>query len=451
MMSSPRVSVVVPVHGRAPFLGAALQSVAEQTYEPRETIVVLDGPCSELPDLERPGLTVLRQPHRGVAAARNAGVRAADTDLIALLDQDDEWRPDKLERQVSLLERRAQLDFALCRVEVALAPGMAPPAWLEPEWLERPIAGFAPSTWLVQRRAFEAIGEFDERYEMACDSDWLGRARLGALGVEMIDEPLVRWRIHGENASHDRALMRREVLRMMRRHTARQQKARELRVGAVITAFNYEQYVAAAIESVLEQSLSPSQVVVVDDGSTDSTAAVAARYEPQVEVVSIQNGGIGAARTRGVAQLEDADAVLLLDADDLLTPQSIERRAQVLAVRDDVDIVFGHCQRFEEFRDGRPAPVSAPEPAHIPGGMLARSSALERVGPFRRGLRVAEGLDWLLRARELGLRHATVPETVYWRRVHGENNSFRNRGSLGELPRTLKASLDRRRAAAGPQ
>jgi glycosyltransferase involved in cell wall biosynthesis len=450
-VNRPPVSVVVPVHGRAPFLGAALQSIAEQTYEPHETIVVLDGPCADLPELHRSGLRVLRQPHRGVAAARNAGIRAAGTDLIALLDQDDEWRPEKLERQVSLLERRAQLDFSLCRVEVALAPGMPPPAWLEPEWLAAPIAGFAPSTWLVRRRAFAAIGEFDESYVMACDSDWLGRARLGALDVEMLDEPLVRWRIHGDNASHDRALMRREVLRMMRRHTARQHKARELRIGAVITAFNYEQYVAAAIESVLEQTLPPSQIVVVDDGSTDSTAAVAARYEPRVEVVSMENAGIGAARTRGVAKLKDADAVILLDADDLLTPQSIERRAQVLAIRDDVDIIFGHCQRFEEFRDGRPAPVSAPEPAHIPGGMLARSSALERVGPFRTGLRVAEGLDWLLRARELGLRHATVPGTVYLRRVHGENNSFRNRGSLDEFPRTLKASLDRRRAAAGQQ
>ncbi len=450
-MSRPSVSVVVPVHGHAPFLGAALESIAKQAYEPRETIVVLDGPCPDLPELHRAGLRVLRQPHMGVAAARNAGLHAADSDLIAFLDQDDEWRPDKLERQVSLLQRRAPLDFALCRVEVALEPGMPPPAWLDPEWLAAPIAGFAPSTWLVRRRAFAAIGEFDESYEMACDSDWLGRARLGALGVEMIDEPLVRWRIHGENASHDRALMRREVLTMMRRHTARQQKARELRIAAVITAFNYERYVAAAIETVLEQTLPPSQIVVVDDGSTDSTAAVAARYEPRVGVVSTENAGIGAARTRGVAEVSDAEAVVLLDADDLLTPQSIERRAQVLAVRDDVDIVFGHCQRFEQLRDGRPVAISAPEPAHIPGGMLVRSSALDRVGPFRTGLRVAEGLDWLLRARELGLRHATVRETVYWRRVHGENNSLRNRGALGELPRALKASLDRRRAAAGQQ
>jgi glycosyltransferase involved in cell wall biosynthesis len=450
-VSELSVSVVVPVHGHAPFLGAALQSIAAQSYRPRETIVVLDGSPSDLPALDRPGLRVLSQPHMGVAAARNAGIHAGGSDLIALLDQDDEWRPDKLELQVSLLRRRSQLDFALSRVEVALEPGMPPPSWLDPEWLAEPIAGFAPSTWLVRRRAFEAIGEFDERYEMACDSDWLGRARLGALGGEMIEAPLVRWRIHGQNASHDRATMRREVLRMMRRHAARQQEARRLRIGAVITAFNYESYVSAAIESVLAQTLPPRRIVVVDDGSTDLTAAIASRYEPRVEVVRMEHGGIGAARTRGVAELPEAEAVVFVDADDLLTAHSIERRAQVLAVRDDVDLVFGHAQRFGGLRDGRRQALAAPEPAHIPGAMLVRRSALDRVGPFPTGLRVAAELDWLLRARELGLRHATVPETVYWRRVHGENNSLRNRDALGELPRALKASLDRRRAAAGQQ
>jgi GT2 family glycosyltransferase len=119
----------------------------------------------------------------------------------------------------------------------------------------------------------------------------------------------------------------------------------------------------------------------------------------------------------------------------------------VLAVRDDVDIVFGHGHRFAEVRDGGPVPVGPPEPAHVPGAMLVRSSALRRVGPFATGVRVAEGLDWLLRARELGIRDVTVPELIYWRRIHGANNSLTNRSSLSEFPRALKASLDRRRAA----
>jgi len=447
-VSKPLVSVVIPVHGRAPFLGAALETVAAQSYAQHETIVVVDGECSDVAQLAGRGVRVLRQPHAGVAAARNKGVEAAQGDLIALLDQDDEWRADKLERQVALLDRRPGLAFVQSLVEAALEPGAQPPRLFNRAWLGGPAPGFIPSTWLVRRETFREVGGFDERYEMGCDTDWLARANLGAWRSHMIDQPLVRWRLHGANASYDAETIWREFLLAMRRSASRQRQARALRVGAVIAARNYERYVGEAIESMLEQSHPPSEIIVVDDGSSDATSAVAARYVPRVRVVRIGHSGIGAARNRGIAELHDVDAVILPDADDLLPPQSIERRAQVLAVRGGVDLVFGHSQRFETVRDGQPVPVGPLRPAHLPGGVLVRRSALERVGPFSTGLRVAEGLDWLLRARELGLRDATVPELVYWRRIHGANNSLRQRSAINEFPQALKASLDRRRAAA---
>jgi glycosyltransferase involved in cell wall biosynthesis len=404
--------VIIPVHGRARYLGAALDSVTAQTYEHHEVVIVLDGECAELPELDRPGVRVLRLPHAGVASARNAGLDVARGELIALLDHDDEWREDKLERQVALLDARPELGFALSQVDVLLEPETQPPPSVPRAWLEGPAPGFIPSTWLVRREAFRDVGKFDQGYEMGCDTDWLLRAKLGVCPCEMIEEPLVRWRLHGSNATYDDATVRREHILAMRRSAARQHNARALRVGAVIAARNYECYVGEAIESLLEQTLSPTEIVVVDDGSDDSTATVAARYGPRVRVVSIETSGIGAARNRGIAEVADVDAVVLLDADDLMTPQSIERRAQVLAVRKDVDIVFGHSQRFEEVNDGEPVATGPRRPAHLPAEMLVRRSAIERVGPFATGMRVAEGLDWLLRARELGLRDVTVPEVV---------------------------------------
>jgi hypothetical protein len=76
--------------------------------------------------------------------------------------------------------------------------------------------------------------------------------------------------------------------------------------------------------------------------------------------------------------------------------------------------------------------------------MLLRRDAFARVGPFTDG-RVTDGLDWLLRSREVGLVEHTVSEQVTWRRIHGANNSLTQREALGEFPRALKASLDRRR------
>ena len=118
----------------------------------------------------------------------------------------------------------------------------------------------------------------------------------------------------------------------------------------------------------------------------------------------------------------------------------------MLRARPEVDIVYGQIRCFTECADGAPVPLDEPRPAHVAGAMLVRRPAFERVGPFASGLRAAEGLDWLLRAHEIGLTEATVEEQVQWRRVHDANTSLTQQISVHEFPRILKASLDRRRA-----
>ncbi len=218
-------------------------------------------------------------------------------------------------------------------------------------------------------------------------------------------------------------------------------------VGVIVPAWNAERWLGAALESVLEQSVRPSDVIVVDDGSMDSTAAIGEGYGSPVRVVRQKNGGIGAARNRGL-DLVRGDLVTFLDADDLLTEESIACRFEVLARQADVEMVFGGVRQFSALSDGLPVPLGESLPGHLPPAGLARRSVFERVGPFRTDTRVSEGLDWMLRARELGLVELTLEQQVIWRRVHGENNSLRNRSEIGEYARTLKASLDRRRAAA---
>jgi glycosyltransferase involved in cell wall biosynthesis len=219
-------------------------------------------------------------------------------------------------------------------------------------------------------------------------------------------------------------------------------------VGVAIPAYNAERWLAQAIDSLLAQTAPPGDILVVDDGSTDATVAVAERFATPVRVVSQPNAGIGAARNRAV-ELVRGEIVGFLDADDMYTPSSIAVRLEVLAEDPRVDVVFGHERRFAELSDGAPVPIGPLRPSPIPGSMLVRRSALQRVGPFPTGVRVAEGLDWLLRARERSVQDVTVVDQVLWRRVHGQNNSVRHRDSLGEFARTLKASLDRRRVVEG--
>jgi glycosyltransferase involved in cell wall biosynthesis len=220
--ASPLVSVIVPVHGGERFLAEALDSVEAQTHRPLETIVIDDGSPDSSAEIAaaRDEVRLLRQRQMGVPAARNAGLAIAEGELIAFLDQDDVWHPRKLERQLALLRARPDVDIVFTKMEVVLMAGTPRPVWCRPEWLQVPPPAFIPSAWLVRRSAFERIGVFDTSFSSGCDTDWLARAGEAGLRNETLDDPLVRWRVHGANGSYDTATVRREMFAILRRNVA---------------------------------------------------------------------------------------------------------------------------------------------------------------------------------------------------------------------------------------
>lgn len=220
-------------------------------------------------------------------------------------------------------------------------------------------------------------------------------------------------------------------------------------VTAAIPVRNGEAYLAEAIESVLAQSRPCDQVVVVDNDSSDGSAAIAAGYGPAVAVVSEPRPGIGAARNAAIAAAQ-GEFVAFLDADDLWQPDKIERQLAAFAARPELQLVFGHVRQFVS--PGLPAAEAAalhvppePQPGLYIGAMLARRAAIDAIGPWSEDVRVSDGLTFLLRARELGLAQEMLDETVTLRRVHGANHSIKNRDERAEFARHLKRSLDRRR------
>jgi glycosyltransferase involved in cell wall biosynthesis len=225
----------------------------------------------------------------------------------------------------------------------------------------------------------------------------------------------------------------------------------EATVTAAIPVRDGEAYLAEAIESVLAQSRPCNQVVVVDNGSSDGSAAVAAGYGPAVEVVSEPRPGIGTARNAAIAAAR-GEFVAFLDADDLWRPGKIERQLAAFEARPELQLVFGHVHQFAS--PDLPAEQAAalrlpgaPQPGLYIGTMLARGAAIEAIGPWAEDVRVSDGLSFLLRARELGMAQEMLDETVTLRRVHGANHSIQNRDERGEFARHLKRSLDRRRGA----
>ncbi|HEX2084916.1 MAG TPA: glycosyltransferase, partial [Solirubrobacteraceae bacterium] len=210
-----RVGVIVPVHGWAPYLAEALDSVRAE--EPAEVVVVDDGSPEPVPE------ATVRRPRRGgPAAARATGLEALSPacDLVALCDADDAWRPGRLRAQLAAL---GEFDVAVGRA-VVVGPDGRPTG---ERWQELPRGEVVPpfdrnpictSSVLLRRAALEAAGGFDSPLQRAEDWDlWL---RLRASGARFVSVPeaVVSYRRRAGGLTADVAALARAQLELHARH-----------------------------------------------------------------------------------------------------------------------------------------------------------------------------------------------------------------------------------------
>jgi glycosyltransferase involved in cell wall biosynthesis len=223
------------------------------------------------------------------------------------------------------------------------------------------------------------------------------------------------------------------------------------RISVMIPAFNAEPYIGEALASVFAQSLPADEVIVVDDGSEDNTAAAASAFGDRVRLIRQERGGNGAARNAAVA-VARGEYFAFLDADDRFRPDKLERQMQALDADPQLDMIFGHVEEFispelpDEIKAGIRSPAAA-QPWAAPNLMLIRRASFARVGPFATHLRVGVTVDWYARASEIPLRSAVLPRVVLERRLHAQNNGIREQDARSQYIQVLKASIDRRRRA----
>jgi glycosyltransferase involved in cell wall biosynthesis len=225
-------------------------------------------------------------------------------------------------------------------------------------------------------------------------------------------------------------------------------------ISCIVPTYNGAAYLSQALDSILAQTLQPFEVIVADDGSTDATLEVAARYRRRVRVVVQPNGGPAAARNRGVREAS-AQFVAFLDQDDVWHPEKLARQSGRFQMRPELDLSVAHAQRFwttrlrgqaERFRKHR---VSKPLPAYITGTFLVRRCVFDVVGLFDTSVRFADSMEWFIRATESGVISELLPDVLLRHRMHGHNLSQSEaQGSRDEFLRVLKTSLDRKRAAS---
>lgn len=148
------------------------------------------------------------------------------------------------------------------------------------------------------------------------------------------------------------------------------------RVSVIIPAFNSERYIADTIASALAQNYRPKEIVVVDDGSTDDTAAELAQFGDRIKVVRQENSGAGAARNRAVKE-SSGEWIAFLDSDDLWLPHKLERQMQCIEAHPEADFAYHNWHVTHNESADAPSLLAEIEAAGVPERDRAESATCE--------------------------------------------------------------------------
>lgn len=268
-----KVSAIIPAFNSARYLADAINSVLAQTVNSIEVIVIDDGSTDETESLVGgygSRVRYFRQQNNGVAIARNRGIEESRGKYVALLDADDVWVPNKVERQLAALEkgsgcRACYSAFTITGSDlspVGINRSKRRSSALEDLLLRGNVVG-TPSTVMCERALFQEVSGFDSSLSQC--ADWEMWIRLAMLtDFIYLDEPLVLYRQHGANMSRSISLLERDSLRALEKGFAMRGLAGPLRArrrasfarnymvlaGAYFHARRYQDFARCAMRSV---------------------------------------------------------------------------------------------------------------------------------------------------------------------------------------------------------
>jgi glycosyltransferase involved in cell wall biosynthesis len=219
LAGKPFVSVMIGVYNGAAYLREAIESVLRQSHRPVELIVVDDGSEDESGRIARSfggAVRCITQERGGMAAARNRAVADARGDYFAFLDADDRFRPDKIERQLSVFGSDPEVDAVFGHVTEFLSPDLDEVARSR---LRQPVDDVpwpTPNLMLVKRDSFFRVGLFSTALKVGIGVDWYARAMEA--GLKQVVPPIVvlERRLHSDNNGIRQSAQRPQYLHVLK-------------------------------------------------------------------------------------------------------------------------------------------------------------------------------------------------------------------------------------------
>lgn len=197
------VTVLIPAFNAENFIKEAIDSIQNQTILPGEIIVINDGSSDDTSNFIRKlnvaRLRVIEQEQQGVAAALNLGIAKSKGEILAFLDHDDLWLEDKLEKQLEAMQNH-QVDMVFTLIENFLDPAIDIDLSKKLKVNLNPFVGIHKSTWIIKKESFQRVGIFDKENKIEL-LDWYARSKDLGVTEHIVNQVMVKRRIHGTNQS----------------------------------------------------------------------------------------------------------------------------------------------------------------------------------------------------------------------------------------------------------
>ena len=319
------VSVIIPTYNRASILEKSIRSVLDQTYTDLELIIVDDGSVdnteSIVKSINDKRIRYCYQENSGACAARNKGIDLAQGEYIAFNDSDDVWHPDKMSRQIQIMDETGA-DIVICQIRRCndgdgnlVLPRLNSSGFLEYHDL---MVGISTQTFFMKREVVEKV-RFDNKAPRLQDLEWLLRAakeytiyglkevlvdvyfsadsitmssKKLVEGIELIDKKNPRLEIEAP-----------KVYAVLRRFASEQST---VKVSVIIPVFNSEAGIEKCLACLQAQTLKEIEMIFVDDRGNDnalSKVMLAAEKDTRIRIITNpQNIGSGPSRNRGIEE-----------------------------------------------------------------------------------------------------------------------------------------------------
>lgn len=211
-------------------------------------------------------------------------------------------------------------------------------------------------------------------------------------------------------------------------------------ISVIIPVYNQKQYIQEAINSVMQQSWTPLEILIIDDGSTDGLDEKSLNLPLSYKFIRQKNQGPAKARNLGI-QNASGEFLSFLDADDHWPSDRLSKMSEAFKRNPQPEIILGKVQQQDKTSSWLPSF----------GSSIIHRSLFKKVGLINEALTFSEDQDWFLRAKENGATILALDVIALYQRRHNQSTTYQKTWAELQIHKILKLSLDRRRNANNGQ